>query len=166
MHAMVEEEVDQDSPEVYDEAYYDQVDYAHMAFHIPQNEVDDACFQSRSSAPVSSRNHTVPHVTLITEHTTDVTSPAVASALPSVTTAPAHSADTRGIILFLLAVIIFLVIPDRLHAAAVSSCVCLVTHFPYINSSLSSAISSVSAYTSSMSSVRTYKLSFASLCVI
>jgi hypothetical protein len=32
---MVEEEVDQDSPEVYDEAYYDQVDYAHMAFHIP-----------------------------------------------------------------------------------------------------------------------------------
>jgi transposase InsO family protein len=165
MHAMVEEEVDQDSPEVYDEAYYDQVDYAHMAFHIPQNEVDDACFQSRSSAPVSSRNHTVPHVTLITENPTAATSPAVASALPSVTTAPAQSADTRGIILFLLAVIIFLVIPDRLHAAAVSSCVCLVTHFQYVNSSISSVITSIAAYLSSMSPARTYKLSFASLCI-
>jgi len=165
MHAMIEDDIYSDSIEVYDEEHEDQVDYAHVAFHIPQTAVDDACFQSRGAVPVSSIHHHAPSATLTT---LPVSSPAVVSEFSpqqSVATAPVSSDGRLAILSYMLVVFIFLAIPDKLQAVAVSSFACLVAHFPSLTSSFSSVISSISAYMSSLSPARTYKLSFATLCV-
>ena len=165
MHAMIEGDIDSDPIEVYDEEYEDPVDYAHVAFHIPQTAVDDACFQSRSAVPVSSIHHRAPSAILTTP---PVSSPAVVSELSPqqpVATAPVSSDGRLAILSYMLVVFIFLAIPDKLQAVAVSGFAFLVAHFPYFTSSFSSVISSTSAYMSSLSPARTYKLSFATLCV-